>query len=100
VWRLQGGFAYTLTLRDMVTFGMSVQAAAPLRLGRDPAPGQSEMEPAILIGSSTNVGFRQLPLVSVHLSDHFSLDAYASWSIRPKSGTVVDRYLLGFTWNF
>jgi hypothetical protein len=36
----------------------------------------------------------------VHLSRHFSLDAYASWAVDLRSGDVRDRYLAGFTWAF
>jgi hypothetical protein len=100
VWRLQAGLAYALTLRNAVTFGFSAHAATPLRLGRAAAPGDPQMESTILLGSLPSVGFRPLPLISVHLSDALSIDGYASWAIRPKSGSVVDRYLLGFTWNF
>jgi hypothetical protein len=55
---------------------------------------------SIVFGSVQSLGFRPLPLVQVHLSRRFSLDAYASWSVDLGDGAVRDRYLGGFTWAF
>lgn len=55
---------------------------------------------SFVIGSVQGLGYRPLPLVQVHLSRRFSLDAYASWQIDLKGGPASDRYLAGFTWAF
>ena len=44
------------------------------------------------------LGYRPLPLLQVHLSKRFSLDAYASFGVDLRNGTLRDRYLAGFTW--
>ncbi len=52
------------------------------------------------IGAAPSLGFRPLPLVQLHLSDRFSLDAYASWGIDFRTADVSERYLGGFTSSF
>jgi hypothetical protein len=51
-------------------------------------------------GSVLMLGYRSLPLVQVHLTRQFSLDAYAIWAVVLESGDLSDSYLAGFTWNF
>ncbi len=67
----------------------------------DPQDSAARRSPSALsIGSVQSLGYRPLPLVQVHLSSRFSLDAYATWTVVLKSGAVRDAYLAGFTWSF
>lgn len=95
IWRLDAGPAYTVRLRDTVTLGLGVHFTGPLRFAE---PTRS-MSTLLLVGSVQGAAYREIPLISVHLSPGFSLDGYASWAIDLKSGAVHDRYLAGFTWN-
>ena len=66
-------------------------------------PPSSEARPGrkfLALGSVTMLEYRELPLVQVHLSPVFSLDAHASWVIDVDDGDVYDSYLAGFTWDF
>ena len=99
VWRLQAGLAYTWTLRDTVTLGLGAHVAGPLRLGRAAAPSDPQMSKMLIFGSLDDIGFRHVPLISVHLSERFSLDGYASWAVDLGASAVHVRYLAGFTWN-
>ena len=55
----------------------------------------------LTFGALQALGYRPLPLVQVHLSPTFSLDAYAVWAISLRSG-IENRqwYTLGFSWQF
>jgi hypothetical protein len=55
---------------------------------------------AVTLGASQSLGYRPLPLVQVHLSRRFSLDAYAAWAFDLRGGPMSDRYLGGFSWAF
>lgn len=54
------------------------------------------------LGSVQALGSLSLPLVQVHVTPRFSLDAHASWAVGfgATSTSVVERYLGGFTWAF
>jgi hypothetical protein len=97
IWRLDAGPAYTVRLRDTVTIGLGAHFTGPLRLGA--ADPNRPMSSLLVFGSVQGIAYREIPLISVHLSPRFSLDGYASWAVDLESGAVHDRYLAGFTWN-
>jgi hypothetical protein len=76
----------------------SVMPVAPASVNLPEPPPRTTS--SIVFGAVQSLGFRPLPLVQVHLSRRFSLDAYASWSIDLKDGAFRDRYLAGFSWAF
>jgi hypothetical protein len=99
LWRVGGGLGYTWLLQNMVTlsFGATVQGDALL----DPHDSSARRSSSsISFGSVQSIGYRPLPLVAVHLSQRFSLDAYAAWEVELRTRAVRDTYLAGFTWNF
>jgi len=53
---------------------------------------------AIAFGAVQTLGYRPLPLVQVHVTRSWSVDAYASWSVDLRTADVQDRYLGGFTY--
>jgi hypothetical protein len=95
VWRVQAGPAYTVDIRGAVTLGFGANVTGALRFGRPPT---TRMPWYLMFGSVHGLGYREVPLVSVHLTQRFALDAYASWAVDTSSGDVHDRYLAGFTW--
>jgi hypothetical protein len=99
LWRASGGVGYTLLLQDFVSlsFGAVVEGDA-LLYHHDPSQRRSSS--SVLLGSVQTLGYRPLPLASVHLSPRFSLDAYASWEIELRTLALRDTYLGGFTWTF
>jgi hypothetical protein len=66
-------------------------------LGRYPSPAPYGL---LSIGSTQGLESGALPLVQIHLSRRFSLDAHAGWWVNLRSGGVSDQYLGGFTWAF
>jgi hypothetical protein len=54
----------------------------------------------LVLGAVQSLGYRPLPLLQLYVTDWFSIDAYASWSINLDNGDVRDRLLAGFTWTF
>lgn len=109
IWRVSGGVGYTLLLQDFVSlsFGAVVEGDALLyhhdssqidRVIVDLLQRRSSS--SILFGSVLTLGYRPLPLASVHLSPRFSLDAYASWEVEFRTLALRDTYLGGFTWTF
>jgi hypothetical protein len=94
---------YALTLHDAVSlhFGAGIYAQPRVR---DVEPPTAVPVPvpsaAITFGSVQALGWRSLPLVQVHVSRRFSIDAHASWSVDLRGGGVRDRYLGGFTYAF
>jgi hypothetical protein len=98
--RLFGALGYGWTIKDAVTLHFAVGVSTYLYQNRDGASPQPTTYGALQLGSIQTLGYRNLPLVEVHVSRNFSLDAYASWSIDPSSGTFSDTYKGGFTWAF
>jgi hypothetical protein len=74
--------------------GSGAHLAGPLRLGRAAAPSDPQMSKTLIFGSLDGIGFRHVPLISVHLSERFSLDGYASWAV-DLGASAVQRSLLG-----
>jgi hypothetical protein len=107
--RARASLGTTRTIGETVTLSVGAGWAGYRRLGEiyvNPSPIVIQREPpprttsSIVFGSVQSLGYRPLPLVQVHLSRRFSLDAYASWSVDLRDGAVSDRYLGGFTWAF
>jgi hypothetical protein len=94
-WNLSTSIGYLWTIKNAVSLHLG--AGIEGEFG-DGVP--VDRTATIVVGSVQSIGYRNLPLVSVHLSQVFSLDAYASWAVRVRTGDVRDRYLAGFTWSF
>ena len=104
-WR--GGFdlGYTHTLGGVVT--LSIGAAYNQNLLVNGAWPNDALgrESTINVGSVQSIGFRSLPLVQVHLSDSWALDAYASIGFNARASQegasgLTETYALGFTFVF
>ena len=108
-WRARATLGASWNIGDVVTINAGAGWAGFRRLDQpetvalpnviQPAP-PPRTTGSIVIGSVQSLGFRPLPLIQVHLSRRFSLDAYASWSVDLRDGAVSDRYLGGFTYAF
>jgi hypothetical protein len=99
-WSVTPIMGYTLTLGNVVSFHPGLGASFPIGF-EGVEPSRTEQTSAsLLLGAVLSLGYRQLPLVQVHLSQGFALDAHATWSIDLRTGDVRDRYLAGFTWSF
>jgi hypothetical protein len=96
-WGFTGEAGYGWTIHNAVSFyfGVGLQHAIVIEQN---APNL--VQNALRFGSVLMLGYRSLPLVQVHLSPKFSLDAHASWAIVMETGGFSDRYLGGFTWEF
>jgi hypothetical protein len=90
----------TRTLGNVVSLHPGLGASFPIGFGDVVSNPTKQGSSSLLLGAVLALGYRQLPLVQVHLSQGFALDAYAAWSIDLRTGDVRDRYLAGFTWAF
>ena len=94
-------------IENRVTLAAGLGWAGRVRLsatGSDvPLEGPLPQAPTsskLILGAVQTLGSRPVPLLQVHLSRRFSLDAYASWAVDLRQGGVLDRYLGGCTWAF
>jgi opacity protein-like surface antigen len=101
-WRLAATGGYGWTIHNTVSIYLGVGFSRLERQQQDSAEGPTRVGSSTLqLGSVLSLGYRELPLLQVHLSRTFSLDARASWAISLDSGMVTyDEYLVGFTWDF
>jgi hypothetical protein len=99
-WRGGLSLSTTHTLADAVT--LSVGAAVSQNLLSDGALPSSSDEAAanLTFGSVARVGYRSIPLVRVHVSDVFSLDAHVGVGYSFATQSVLETYMLGasFIW--
>lgn len=99
-WRARFDLGAQLTARRVLTFnlaaGVSTNFVAEGRLPPADA-GSPELDLTVHVGSVQSLGLRPLPLVQLHLSRYFTLDAYAGLGIRVRDGALRDSYMLGFT---
>jgi hypothetical protein len=96
-WSLSGQLGYGWTIHNVVSLHLGVGFVHGITLEQS----QSNVTRNVLqLGSVLMLGYRSLPLVQVHLSTKFSLDAHASWAFITETGAFSDRYLAGFTWEF
>jgi hypothetical protein len=88
---------YAATIDRVVTlhFGVGVYTSEAVRSGVRPYLG-----PAVAFGGARTLAYRPLPLVEVHVSRRFSLDATAAWLYDVNSGDIGEEYLGGFTYAF
>ena len=91
---------YTWTLGNVVSFHPGLGASFPIGFEDAASSPTQQSSSSLLLGAVLALGYRQLPLVQVHLTQSFALDAHATWSIDLRTGDVRDRYLAGFTWSF
>ncbi len=106
VLTLRASVGFSWNVGDRVTLAMGLGMSGPVVVHRTPqtpyeiALGYSPSYPptTALVGSIQTLGYRPLPLLQVHMSKRFSLDAYASFGVDLRNGTLRDRYLAGFTW--
>lgn len=94
--RATGGAS--LLLGDLVTLSAGAGISGERAVFDDPALARSTTS-SIVFGSVQTLGFRQIPLVQVHVSKQLSLDAYASWAVGLHGEGTTDRYLAGLTWT-
>ncbi len=93
--QLTVSLGYLWTIRNTVSLHLG--AGIEGEFGGNLPP---ERTASIVFGSIQSIGYRSLPLVAVHLSACFSLDAYAFWAIDARTGDLRDGYLGGFSWSF
>jgi opacity protein-like surface antigen len=94
-WSLHADAGYGLTIHNVVSLYLGVGFQRWIQANASGTSGN-----ALQFGSVLMLGYRSLPLVQVHLTRQFSLDAYATWAVVLESGDLSDSYLAGFTWNF
>jgi hypothetical protein len=100
-WRTEVNFGYSHTLFETVTmtFGVGVQQNLLYR-GKLPDVGASSKDYnlGLNFGSIQARGLRKLPLVRIHLSDVFSLDADVSFIYLFSEEKFSETYMAGATW--
>lgn len=99
-WSVTSTLGYTWTLGNVVSLHPGIGASFPMGSEDVASRPAQQGSSSLLLGAVLALGYRPLPLVQVHLSPRFALDAYATWSIDLRTGDVRDRYLAGFTWSF
>lgn len=99
-----GGIVWTIENRVTLALGAGWSGQARLRRAEEPAVPLPTPPPStsstFVLGAVQTLGYRPLPLVQIHVSRSFSLDAYASLGIDLRNGDLRDRYLAGFTVSF
>jgi hypothetical protein len=116
-WRVGAAGGYGWTIHNTVSIYLGVGyshleqeqlMAHPRLVGSDAGKELPayERRPAriantLQVGSVLSLGYHELPLLQVHVSRTFSLDARASWAISLDTGMMTyDQYMIGFTWDF
>lgn len=102
-WRFISSVGYSHTVADTVTFNFAVGAAHNFTYrGAAPTFGASEesFRLTLSIGSFQVRALRQHPLVQVHLSDAFSLDAHAWVTYDFAKPALSETYMGGITWTW
>jgi hypothetical protein len=95
MWDVQTTLGYLCTIGNTVSLHLG--AGLDGEFGDVVPIGQTA---TIVLGAVQSIGYRSLPLLAVHLSQRFSVDAYASWAVNLRTGDFRDQYLAGFTWSF
>jgi hypothetical protein len=99
LWRAGAAIGYTWLIDNRVGLAFGASSSGDALLDpNDPVARRSPVD--ISFGSVLSLGYRPLPLLQVYLSNRFSIDGYAMWSYTPKTRTLRDTYLLGYSWNF
>ena len=93
------GLMYTATVGNLVTLRLGVFGATSVVFRESPY-ALPVAGPVVFIGSSQTLAYRQLPLVEVHVSRRFSVDASASWGYEVNTGHVGDELTAGFAYSF
>jgi hypothetical protein len=99
-WRSRFELGVQLTARRVLTFNLAAALSTHFLVqGQLPAAdvGSPELDLTVHLGAVQSLGLRPLPLVQLHLSRYFTLDAYAGLAIRVRDGALRDSYMLGFT---
>ncbi len=85
---------------NLVTINLGVAVESRLLLDGDIARGGEQRDTEISFGSVQSRGFATLPLIELHLSEHWSLFADVEIRRNLRLRTAEERYLLGATWTF
>ncbi len=98
-WRARIGLGYTYTLANAVTLGIGIGYAQNLvRDGEFVRFSHENARASVLtFGSVQSLGFRQRPLIQVHLTDSWALDAFVGVSYDIASREFEEAYAAGFT---
>lgn len=99
----EASVGYSHTLNDAVTINISLTLRDHILddWQYDGTFGSQGAKDLVLtVGSAMNRGLRPLPLLQVHLTDTFSLDAYAAVSYGVGNNVINDTYMAGFSWQF
>ena len=91
-----GGVGFSWHVLDVLTLSPGAGWLGDVRV-RDTAL-ESDLDSEIAFGALQSVGYRPLPLVQVHLSPTFSLDAYAIWTVSMHDDPGRQFYLAGVSW--
>lgn len=100
------GVAWNVSARVTIALGAGYSGGvalfdATLRVaGGDDLVLDDPVAGAIVFGSIQSLGYRPLPLLQVHVTEWFSVDAYAAWAIHLEGGDVRDQVLGGVTLAF
>ena len=97
-WRVRASAGWGITFRRTVTLHLAAALDGnALASGHLPAAAASgpELDLTLRLGSIQALGLRPLPLVQVHLTRWFSLDAYAGLAVKPRDGNLEEFYMLG-----
>lgn len=90
------GLGFSWHVSDALTLSPGAGWVGDVRV-RDAAP-DTALDNELAFGALQSLGYRPLPLVQVHLSPSFSLDAYAIWTVSLRDDPGRQFYLGGFTW--
>lgn len=93
-----GNLGFSWHASDTLTLSLGAGWVGDVRV-RDATP-ETPIDSEIAFGSLQSLGYRPLPLVQVHLSPSFSLDAYAVWTLSLNDDPGRQLYLAGFSWVF
>lgn len=100
-WRVSLDAGFVLTLFDTVSFSLGLAwSQHVLSEGTFATWNAQGLQPVLSVGSVVSLAGRSRPLLQVHLTPTFSLDAHVRVGFNFATGRVNDAYLAGFTWNW
>lgn len=93
---LRASLGFTWRVADRLSLSAGAGWAGEARVRETALNAPLERE--LAFGSLQALGYRPLPLVQVHLSPRFSLDAYAAWTVSLRDEPGRQFYLAGLGW--
>jgi hypothetical protein len=96
VLNARGSLGSSWHVANALTLSLGAGWTGEVRV-RDSAQ-ETRLDSEIAFGSLQSIGYRPLPLVQVHLSPSFSLDAYGVWTVSLHDDPGRQLYLGGLSW--